>query len=122
MVGTRRRRRRGRRCRRCIARSARASGPEGLGIASTHRSGLEDGELGLTEEGVAGINGAIVYYADQQVFAHDEDFTYSRQYNEKPRQGAACLKTPFLFGKKQKAKGMVIKRGALLRWVVLTAQ
>ena len=92
------------------------------GLPARIDRGLKTVSFGLTEEGVAGINGAIVDYADQQVFAHDEDFTYSRQYNEKPRQGAACLKTPFLFGKEQKAKGMVIKRGALLRWVVLTAQ
>lgn len=53
---------------------------------------LEEGEIQLTEDSVAGFNGAIVAYAQRQVYARDEDFAYSRQYNEKPRRGAALVK------------------------------
>lgn len=53
----------------------------------------------LDEDGVAGVNGALVVYADRQVYAADANFTYSRQYHEKPRLGASLVKdTVFLKG------------------------
>lgn len=52
---------------------------------------LENGEHQLNEEGVAGINGALVAYADRQVYARNGDFLYSRQYAEKPRRGVELV-------------------------------
>jgi hypothetical protein len=52
----------------------------------------KENTLVLNEDGVAGINGALVSYADRQVYAADASFTYSRQYNEKPRPGASLVK------------------------------
>jgi len=53
----------------------------------------------LDEDGVAGVNGALVSYADRQVYARDGNFTYSRQYHEKPQLGASIVKdTIFLKG------------------------
>jgi hypothetical protein len=45
----------------------------------------------LNEDGVAGINGAIVAYAERQVYSYDGEYTYSRQYNEAPRRGAELV-------------------------------
>jgi hypothetical protein len=61
----------------------------------------EEAELQLTEEGVAGINGALVAYADRQVYARDVDFTYSRQYTEKPRRGVGLVKDPLFLRKNE---------------------
>jgi hypothetical protein len=74
--------------------------PVGKRLAIVGAFELEDGELPLTEDGVAGINGALVAYADRQVYAHDIDFTYSRQYTEKPRRGAGLAKD-LLFRRKK---------------------
>ncbi len=62
--------------------------PIGKRLAVVGAFELEDGEFTLDEDGVAGINGALVAYAERQIYAHDADFTYSRQYSEKPRRGA----------------------------------
>jgi hypothetical protein len=48
----------------------------------------------LTEDGVAGVNGALVAFADKQVFAAEQDFSYSRQYNERPHRGISLLNDP----------------------------
>lgn len=56
----------------------------------------------LDEDGVAGINGALVCYADRQVYAADVSFSYSRQYTEKPRSGASLVRdTDFLKGRQE---------------------
>jgi hypothetical protein len=65
--------------------------PIGRRLALVGAFELEEGEIQLTEENVAGVNGALVAYAERQVYAHDAEFTYSRQYNEKPRRGAELV-------------------------------
>ena len=56
----------------------------------------------LNEDGVAGVNGAVVCYADRQVYAADPSFTYSRQYREKARSGASPVKDAiFLKGRQE---------------------
>jgi hypothetical protein len=74
--------------------------PIGRRLAVVGAFELKDDELGLTEEGVAGINGALVAYAERHVYAHDVDFTYSRQDNEAPRRGAELV-NDLLYRKKK---------------------
>jgi len=65
--------------------------PIGRRLAVVGAFELEDGDIQLPEENVAGVNGALVAYAERQVYASDVEFTYSRQYNEKPRRGAELV-------------------------------
>jgi hypothetical protein len=65
--------------------------PIGRRLAVVGAFELEEGDIELTDDNVAGVNGALVAYADRQVYANDVDFTYSRQYNEKPRRGAELV-------------------------------
>jgi hypothetical protein len=74
--------------------------PIGKGLAAVGAFELKDDELELTEESVAGINGALVAYAGRHVYAHDLDFTYSRQYDESPRRGAELVNDLFFRKKK----------------------
>ena len=76
--------------------------PVGRRLAVVGAFELKEAELRLTEDGVAGINGALVAYADRQVYAHDIDFTYSRQYTEKPRRGAGLVNDLLFLRKKEK--------------------
>jgi len=46
---------------------------------------LTQGTMTLGEDQVAGVNGAMVAFANRQVYAADPRSSYSRQYNEKPR-------------------------------------
>jgi hypothetical protein len=78
--------------------------PIGRRLAAVGAFELDDGEMALTEEGVAGINGALVAYADRQVYARDVDFTYSRQYGEEPRSGSALVKDTLFLRAKEASK------------------
>jgi hypothetical protein len=55
----------------------------------------------LDEDGVAGVNGALVCYAHRQVYAADASFAYSRQYHEKPRLGSSLVKDQLFLKKRQ---------------------
>ncbi|MDU1671519.1 MAG: DUF4238 domain-containing protein, partial [Bradyrhizobium sp.] len=74
--------------------------PVGKRLALVGAFELEEDEIQLTEENVAGVNGAIVAYAERQVYAHDTGFTYSRSYTEKPRRGADLV-NDLLFRRKK---------------------
>jgi len=76
--------------------------PVGKRLAVVGAFELKEAELPLTEDGVAGINGALVAHADRQVYAHDGDFTYSRQYTEKPRRGAELVNDLLFLRKNEK--------------------
>ena len=65
--------------------------PIGRRLAAVGAFEIKNGEARLDEEGVAGVNGALVAFAERQIYAHDVDFTYSRQYAEKPRRGAELV-------------------------------
>jgi hypothetical protein len=78
--------------------------PIGKRLAVVGAFELKEGELPLTEDGVAGINGALVAYAERQIYAHDVDFTYSRQYAEKPRRGAELVNDLIFRRKKEENK------------------
>ncbi|MDF0517740.1 DUF4238 domain-containing protein [Bradyrhizobium yuanmingense] len=65
--------------------------PVGRRLAVVGAFELEEDEIELTEENVARVNGAVVAYAERQVYAHDTEFTYSRRDNEKPRRGAELV-------------------------------
>jgi Protein of unknown function (DUF4238) len=67
--------------------------PVGKHMAIVGAFEIQDGTVHtLDEKGVAGVNGAIVTYAHQQVYAADPDFTYCRQRGERPRLGASLVK------------------------------
>jgi Protein of unknown function (DUF4238) len=53
-------------------------------------------ELGhlLNDYGVAGFNGAVVTFAERQVYARDDTFLYPRQPSESPRPGNDLLNDP----------------------------
>ncbi len=76
--------------------------PIGKRLAAVGAFELQAGELQLTEQDVAGINGALVAYADRQVYAHDPEFTYSRQPAEKPRRGAELVNDLLFVQRKEK--------------------
>ena len=77
--------------------------PIGSRMAVVGAYEIEEGTLELNEDGVAGVNGAMVAFADRQVYAADPDFTYARQQNEKPRRGASVIKDSlFLTDRKTK--------------------
>jgi hypothetical protein len=78
--------------------------PIGKRLAVVGAFELQEGELPISEDGVAGLNGAIVAYADRQVYAYDGDFTYSRQYAEKPRRGAGLVNDLLFRRKKEKVE------------------
>jgi hypothetical protein len=78
--------------------------PIGRDLAVVGAFELDDGEIALTEDGVAGINGALVAYADRQVYARDTDFTYSRQYGEESRKGSELLKDILFLRAKEAAR------------------
>jgi hypothetical protein len=78
--------------------------PVGKRLAVVGAFELQDAEYQLTEEGVAGINGALVAYADRHVYAHDIDFRYSRQETEMGRRGAALINDLLFFIRKKEAK------------------
>jgi hypothetical protein len=62
----------------------------------------KEGTLVLDENRVAGVNGALVTYADRQVYAADANFIYARQENEKPRLGSSLVNdTVFLTGRER---------------------
>jgi hypothetical protein len=65
--------------------------PVGRRLALVGAFELQEGEIELDENGVAGVNGAIVAYAERQVYAYDGEYTYSRQNNEVPRRGAELV-------------------------------
>jgi hypothetical protein len=65
--------------------------PVGRRLALVGAFELQEDERELNEVGVAGVNGAIVAYAERQVYAYDVDYTYSRQNNEAPRRGAELV-------------------------------
>jgi hypothetical protein len=65
--------------------------PVGRRLALVGAFELQEDELELNEDGVAGVNGAIVAYAERQVYAYDGDYTYSRQNHEAPRRGAELV-------------------------------
>jgi Protein of unknown function (DUF4238) len=65
--------------------------PIGQRLAMVGAFELKDGERQLDEDGVSGVNGALVAFAERQVYAHDVDFTYSREYSEKPRRGVELV-------------------------------
>jgi hypothetical protein len=71
----------------------------------------EETERQLTEDGVAGINGALVAYADRQVYAHDIDFIYSRQYTENPRRGAELVNDSLFLRKSEGARSSHNQKG-----------
>ena len=63
----------------------------------------KDESINVDADTVASVNGALVAYCDRQVYAPSPDFTYSRQNNEQPRQGASVLNDiHFLSDKKKK--------------------
>jgi Protein of unknown function (DUF4238) len=66
--------------------------PIGTHMAVVGAYEIEEGTLKLNEDRVAGVNGALVTYADRQVYAANPDFTYVRQENEKPRRGSSLIK------------------------------
>jgi hypothetical protein len=78
--------------------------PIGKRLAVVGAFELKEAELPLTEDGVAGINGALVAYAERQIYAHDVDFTYSRQYAEKPRRGAGLVNDLLFRREKEKTE------------------
>jgi hypothetical protein len=65
--------------------------PVGRRLALVGAFELQEDELQLNENGVAGVNGAIVAYAERQVYAYDGEYSYARQYNEAPRRGAELV-------------------------------
>ena len=76
--------------------------PVGRRLALVGAFELQEGELELNENGVAGVNGAIVAYADRHVYAYDGDYTYARQNNETPRRGAELVNDILFREKKEK--------------------
>ena len=66
--------------------------PIGTHMAIVGAYEIEEGMLKLNEDRVAGVNGALVTYADRQVYAANPDFAYVRQENEKPRLGSSLIK------------------------------
>jgi hypothetical protein len=65
--------------------------PVGRRMAIVGAFELREETVTLNEDGVAGVNGALVAYANRQVYAADPRFTYSRQYKEQPRPGATLV-------------------------------
>lgn len=57
--------------------------PIGLGTAVVGAYELQDGEIDLSEDYVADVNGAIIAHAEKQVYARDEDFAYVVEQNER---------------------------------------
>jgi hypothetical protein len=51
---------------------------------------LKNGEVDVSEEGVAGINGGVIALAEAQVYARDQNFHYAMQSDE-PLQKASRL-------------------------------
>jgi len=66
--------------------------PIGTCMAIVGAYELEEDAIELNEDRVATVNGALVTYADRQVYAANPDFTYSTQENENPRQGSSLIK------------------------------
>ena len=59
---------------------------------------IENGEQDVNDVAVASLNGAIIAYAERQVYALDRDFKYSMQYNEPIRTEADLMTdTRFLY-------------------------
>jgi hypothetical protein len=73
--------------------------PVGRRLALVGAFELQEDELELNEHGVAGVNGAIVAYAERHVYAYDGEYTYARQNNEAPRRGAELV-NDLLFSRK----------------------
>jgi hypothetical protein len=65
--------------------------PVGRGMAIVGAYEITEQTIELDEDGVAGINGAMVAFAERQVFAADAEFSYSRQPNETPRRGTSLV-------------------------------
>jgi hypothetical protein len=65
--------------------------PVGRQLALVGAFELQEDERELSEDDVAGVNGAIVAYAERQVYAYDGEYSYARQYNEAPRRGAELV-------------------------------
>jgi hypothetical protein len=63
---------------------------------------LQEDTVTLSDDWVAWINGALVAYANRQVYAADPRFTYSRQNNEKPRMGVSLVKDALFLKKSQR--------------------
>ena len=65
--------------------------PISTGLAVIGAFELEELEIDINENGVAGLNGAQVAYAERQVYARDHNFTYSLQPNEGPRKASKLM-------------------------------
>jgi len=71
--------------------------PVGRRMAIVGAFEFKEATLTINDDGVAGVNGALVAYAQRQVYAADPRFTYSRRDNERPRLGASLVHdAPFL--------------------------
>jgi hypothetical protein len=65
--------------------------PVGRQLAVVGAFELKENTIVLNESGVARLNGAMVAYADRQVYAADNNFLYTLEH-EKPRLGASLVK------------------------------
>jgi hypothetical protein len=79
--------------------------PIGTRMAIVGAYELEEGTLELNEDGVAAVNGALVAYADWQVYAADPDFTYATQENKQPRRGSSVIKDIHFRRNREKERG-----------------
>jgi hypothetical protein len=63
---------------------------------------IEDRTLELTEDGVAGFNGAAIAMATRQVYARDHNFRYSLNPNEPARKASRLIDDPQFLRPKEK--------------------